>query len=103
MAKAPVLTARADDFTGRVPNADFGYGKIDAYEAARAIIGSSGTKPPTPDPVISSVDPATIEQGTTVHLGVNGTNFAGAVSAESKIEITGRDGAESEVLLFDLA
>ncbi len=73
-------TARADDFTSRVPNGDFGYGKVNAYEAARAIVGSAGTAPPVPDPVIASVDPASIEQGTIVHLLVNGSNFAGALS-----------------------
>jgi subtilisin family serine protease len=74
-------TARADDYTSRVPNDDFGYGKIDAYEAAKAIIGNSGAKPPTPAPVITSVEPATIAQGTTVQLGINGANFAGAITA----------------------
>ncbi len=74
-------TARADDFTSRVPNSDFGYGKIDAYEAARAIVGNAGTSPPVSDPVIASLDPSSIEQGTTVHMLVNGSNFTGTLAA----------------------
>lgn len=72
-------TARSDDFTGRVPHTDWGFGKMDVFEALKAVSPSVTTPPPpvTPDPVITSIDPNTLERGTTVQATISGSNFTG--------------------------
>jgi subtilisin family serine protease len=70
-------TARSDDFTGRVPNNDFGFGKMDVFGAARQVRGGGdgGTTPQSP--TITSVTPESVRKGTTVELAINGTNLSG--------------------------
>ncbi|GEM_PF-2123271 len=40
-----VETARADEFTGEVPNTTWGYGKVDAYKAVKAALASVDPDP----------------------------------------------------------
>jgi subtilisin family serine protease len=75
-------TARTDDFTSRVPNYDFGYGKMDVYEAIRKIRGNTGSTPPTPSPVIISVEPGMIQRGTSTQIAISGLNFSGTLALD---------------------
>jgi hypothetical protein len=75
-------TARTDDFTSRAPNYDFGYGKMDVYEAIRKIRGDTGTTPTPPAPVITAVDPSTILRGTSTQVAITGLNFSGILALD---------------------
>jgi minor extracellular serine protease Vpr len=73
-------TARTDAWTGSAPNNSFGSGKVDAYEAVKLVVATSG--PPTQPTVLRRFDPSspqtlwTIDQSLPVDSGfVFGTNL----------------------------